>query len=264
MKAPTWEFPVKSCHGRKSGAVAEAYVLDIQARQPRGRLSHASLSGGQQMHPAHDRVDAGLAGSRANVFQRVHDAGMRAAQQYDEPFGCLDEHCLVIDDQVCCGAGLVEVECAPRVLILIPAGYLTGEPDAAAQADRSAPGGDHLPDAGTQPVAGFDGSTDGTHLAVVILDESRAKGREVRVHLRLPEVRQCRRQSAGVIVVAVAQGDLIDGGQIDTQDRRVVLHRQALARVEQNATAVSFDPEGQSVLGQQIQAVGGILDQYGD
>lgn len=64
-----------------SGAVTEAQSFDHHTRQLPGRLGHPSLPRGRQVHPAYDRMHAGIAGRRANVLQCVHDIGMRAGRQ---------------------------------------------------------------------------------------------------------------------------------------------------------------------------------------
>jgi hypothetical protein len=64
-----------------------------------------------------------------------------------------------------------------------------------------------------------------------------------------------------VVIVAMAEHDSVKGIKLDTKSYGIPQDHVALAGVEQSATAVRLDQEGQSVFGQKAPCVHRILDQ---
>ncbi len=78
-----------------------------------------------------------------------------------------------------------------------------------------------------------------------------------------PESRQSGQETAAVIVMAVAQHHVINGGQVNAELLGIVDQSHTLAGIQKDASLVCFDPERQAVLGQHIAADGRVLDQDG-
>jgi hypothetical protein len=71
-------------------------------------------------------------------------------------------------------------------------------------------------------------------------------------------------QTAGVVVVAVAEDNRVGTIQSDTQCLRIVRQRQPLAGVEKHASFGGLNPETKTVFPKQAHALGCILSQDGD
>lgn len=207
--------------------------------------------GVQQVHPTDNHIRRFRSGQAFDMLQGVHDAGMPASQN-DEPVRFrLDEQRLVVRKRVGCPARGIRAEIPTCVLNIVISRDFTRHIDAIENLRRGAGPLDAAPAQALFCGCGHAVISHGPAVAAVLVFNCR----RVQVYLRLRCVFQHLRQSAGVVIVAVAQHDSIRFGKVDAEQLGIPDQQRALAGIEQDAPAAVFNPQGETVLALESLAV---------
>jgi hypothetical protein len=206
-------------------------------------------TGTQQMGSAQNRVDRASGRERLDVFERVDHPGMPAAEHHHQSRRGVDDERLIVGQSVDLGARGVAIEGAAGVLDGLAARDLAAELDAGPDLDR--PGlGDELPHARSQCLRIRDRRADRAPITVEL--GRQRLGMQIEID-RTAGALDHRLQSAGVVVMAVAECDRRHPFERDSEPRGIVPQRQPLPGVEQQTVLIGLDEEGRTMLTEQAR-----------
>ncbi len=188
-------------------------MLNIELSQCLKGPRHSFCWGMLQMHPSHDGVDWPVVGESLHIPQRVDYSSMSATQHDHNSFSGLEEEGLVVGQRVRYGSAFVPVVRPAHILEIVNTGHLSSNPDPridlgsffrvdklTANIDQGALGGRR--------------NTDASRRFGLFTCEPRDERRRVSEDSRVRRELQSLGESAGVVVVSVAQHNRMCSWQI--------------------------------------------------
>lgn len=236
-------------------------AIKICGAQPGDGLLKPLLTGEAEMHTANHCPHA-LAGSPArHIIKRVDHAGVRATQKHEQSFAEVNHHGLVIGQRVWLLPIRVKKERAAGVFKRVRARNFAGDKYAIEY---------------FSPIAGFHNAmtlmnclhrlpthTDESHLAGT-LAEFFPERSGMQEDFCVWRSSQHRVQSAGVIVMTVAQHNGVELTKFNAEGLGVAQNQVGLPGIEQQATAPDLNMKGQAMFGGQTAAVDAVFYHHGN
>ncbi len=229
--AAVWKLGAHPGGRHHTGAMGGAKLADVQCPKSGEGLCHAGGLGFQEMHAAEDGVDGTTTSDALNVLERVHHSGMGTSQKHDDSVASIEEQRLIVDQGVLQGATLIEEEGRGGILEGGQAWNLTGDEDAI-QHFRGPRGPDNPIACLLDDLPRLLRKTDRTAVAFGVAGELGVQGGGMKEELGARGHGTERGQTPGVVIVAMAQDDGLDSGQVDTQPLRILDQETALANIK--------------------------------
>lgn len=215
------------------------------------------------MHAAYNRVNWIPACQMPDVVQRVDHAGVGTAEQDNRSGIGPQEQGLVIEQRIDLVAFRILAESFFVLLLWVAAGDLAREKEAGGYFNRVGDGvearaplpqrvkttGRHT-DVSHARVSSVIFGPDGTRMSI---DHDFVAGDAKHV-----------RQSAAMVIVAVAQDHCVGFADVDTELSCISEKRIGLPSVEKQASCSKIEPDGQSVLGNEPGSGRAVVDKHRD
>ena len=166
-----------------------------------------------QMHPSHDGVDWPVVGESLHIPQRVDYSSVSAAERDHDPLSALEEERLVVGHRVRYGSAFVLEVWSANILEVVATGHLSGDPDAGVNL-YGVFGGDKPGDGVGQGALRGRRNTDASRRFGLFTCEPRDERRRMSEDSRVRRELQSLGESAGVVVMSVAQHNRICAWQI--------------------------------------------------